>query len=57
MKDRNDDGLIWGHIENGIFWAIPKGPMVSAGLGPPPFQVQLPDGRVRNIVHQPEDKA
>lgn len=57
MTDRSerdhDDGKVWGHIEGGIFWAIPKYPMLAAGLGPPPFNVTLPSGKVRHVVHEP----
>lgn len=48
-----DDGRVWGHIEAGVFRPLPKGPMLAAGLGPAPFDVALPDGRVRKVVHQP----
>lgn len=51
----NDDGLPWGYIdpEVGDWRVLPKVPMLLAGLGPPPFDVTLPDGRVRHIIHQP----
>lgn len=52
-----DDGRIWGHIEDGKFHPIPKGPMLAAGLGPPPFDVTLwPDNRIRHVVHKPEEQ-
>lgn len=52
-----DDGRIWGHVEDGIFWAVPKSPLINGGWGPPPFSITLPDGRVRRIVHKPDDVA
>lgn len=59
MSDREsrarDDGRPWGFMEaDGGFVSLPKRPMLDAGLGPPPFTVNLPDGRVRQIIHQPE---
>jgi hypothetical protein len=48
-----DDGLPWGYVHDVEGWLpLPKGP----GLihhGPPPFDVTLPDGRVRRVVHKP----
>lgn len=52
-----DDGRIWGHIEDGIFRPLPKRPMVDAEMGPPPFTITLPDGRVRHVVHEPEETS
>jgi hypothetical protein len=52
--DHNDDGRAWGWIIDGVWCAIPKGPLVRAALGPPPFDVTLPgSGEVRHIVHNP----
>lgn len=48
-----DDGRVWGHIEDGVFRHLPKRPLLDAGLGPAPFEVTLPDGRVRQVVHEP----
>lgn len=51
-----DDGRIWGYLdEDGTFRPLPKYPMLMAELGPPPFAVTLPDQRVRNVVHDPND--
>lgn len=50
-----DDGLEWGHIDKAGAWhPLPKTPMLLAEMGPPPFDVTLPDGRVRHVVHKPE---
>jgi hypothetical protein len=45
-----DDGVVWGFVEHGVFHALPKGPMVRAGMKNPPFTVKLPDGRERRII-------
>jgi hypothetical protein len=50
-----DDGRRWGFIDNGVFIALPKLPLLRANLGPPPFQVSLPDTRVRAVVHDPNE--
>jgi hypothetical protein len=53
-EDRErDDGKVWGFMEYGIFVKLPKRPMLDAGLGPPPFTVTLPDGRGRQVIHEP----
>lgn len=53
-KDDFDDGLPWGYVpENGEWYQLPKTPMLLAGLGPPPFTVELPSGEKRHIVHKP----
>ena len=50
-----DDGLEWGYIDSeGIWRKLPKVPMLLALMGPPEFDVTLPDGRVRRIVHKPK---
>jgi hypothetical protein len=52
--DHNDDGRAWGWIIDGVWCTIPKGPLVRAALGPPPFDIALPgSGEVRHIVHNP----
>ena len=49
-----DDGRVWGFLlDNGIFIRLPKTPLLLAGLGPPPFDVTLPSGDIRHVVHQP----
>lgn len=53
--DAGDDGKVWGFLEHGIFVVLPKRPMLLAGLGPPPFTVELPDGRLRHVVHAPDN--
>ena len=46
--------LPWGYIcPEGGFRPLPKGPMLAAGMGPPPFTVTLPIGEVRHIIEQP----
>lgn len=55
MSDKTDDGLVWGWMEDGAFRVLPKGPMLMANLGPPPFAVTLPSGEVRNVTHQPAE--
>ena len=50
----HDDGLPWGHItDDGVWHPLPKTPLLLADLGPPPFQVMLPSGQIRTVVHQP----
>lgn len=54
-----DDGRPWGYIHaaTGAWLELPKGPGLVQ-LGPPPFDVTLPDGRVRRVVHErPGDDA
>lgn len=46
-----DDGRPWGFMEDGIWVLLPKIPTLLAGLGPPPFSIRLPDGRLRGVVH------
>ena len=49
-----DTPLSWGYIcPEGVFRPLPKGPMLAAGFGPPPFKVTLPIGEVRTIIEQP----
>ena len=49
-----DDELPWGFM-NGEQWVpLPKVPLLLAGLGPPPFDVKLPSGEIRRVVHRPE---
>jgi hypothetical protein len=43
-----DGGRVWGFmLETGIFVHLPETPLLLAGLGPPPFEVQLPSGAIR----------
>lgn len=49
----HDDGLPWGHIEDGVWRELPKGPMVDGGYGPPPFELEIRAGVVRRVVHKP----
>lgn len=51
-----DDGLPWGYLRDGIWIWLPKQPMVEAGFGPPPFNITLPSGEVRHVIHQPVDQ-
>lgn len=57
MSDRDDrmrdDGLIWGWMDGDLFVPLPKLPLLRNGLGPPPFDVTLPVGTVRHVVHDP----
>ncbi len=54
-KSDIDDGKPWGFIAaNGKWVELPKTPMLLARLGPPPFDVTLPSGEIRHIIHQPE---
>jgi hypothetical protein len=49
-----DDGKPWGWIgADGAWRALPKPPLIMAELGPPPFDVRLPSGEVRHVIHQP----
>jgi hypothetical protein len=49
-----DDGKPWGFMHAVAGWVeLPKGPGLRA-MGPPPFDVTLPDGRTRRVVHKPE---
>lgn len=45
-----DDGHSWGFLEGDQFIPLPKLPLLRAGLGPPPFNVELPSGHVRHVV-------
>lgn len=55
--DERDAGPAWGHIENGVFYPIPKKPAIDAGYGPPPFNVPMWDGSTRIIVEDPAGSA
>lgn len=49
-----DDGLPWGFVTEAGQWVpLPKIPLLLAGLGPPPFDVVLPSGATRHVVHAP----
>lgn len=37
------------------WFSLPKLPLLRAGLGPPPFDVTLPSGEVRHIIHNPAE--
>jgi hypothetical protein len=53
-KSEFDDGLPWGYITHDGAWRpLPKTPMLLAELGPPPFDVKLPSGEIRHVVHKP----
>jgi hypothetical protein len=55
-RDDNDDGLAWGWIdETGTWRELPKRPMLLANLGPPPFNVTLPSGETRQVIHQSQN--
>jgi hypothetical protein len=58
MVDREDslrdDGRPWGYMADGEFRPLPKAPLLRAGLGPPPFDVELWDKSIRRVVHRPE---
>ena len=51
-----DDGLPWGYIdpEVGDWIVLAKGPLINAGFGPPPFEITLPSGIRREVIHQPK---
>lgn len=54
-KNPHDDGLPWGFlVEPNIWVELPKVPMLLAQLGPPPFNVELSDGTIRHIIHNPD---
>lgn len=48
-----NDPQRWGFMEGDQFIPLPKQPMLIAGLGPPPFTVNLPDGRARHVIAEP----
>ena len=52
-NDTTDDGLPWGYMNGAVWIQLPKQPLLLAQLGPPPFEVVLPSGQVRHVVHQP----
>jgi hypothetical protein len=54
MAFENDTAKRWGFMENGVFRPLPKIPMLRIGLGPPPFDVEMPSGEIRHIVEEPE---
>lgn len=53
--DDRDDGRVWGYLDGEVFRPLPKGPMLLAEMGPPPFSVTMPDGRVREVIHDPQE--
>jgi hypothetical protein len=54
-KYPTDDERPWGFITEAGQWVpLPKVPMLLAELGPPPFDVKLPSGHIRHVVHEPE---
>ena len=62
-----DDGRRWGYIwpvgygtkdiAAGTWVELPKLPLLRAGLGPPPFEVMLPGGSKRLVVHDPAEAS
>ena len=57
MSAEGDDGLPWGYLHPVEGWIrLPKGPGLVS-MGPPPFDVTLPDGRTRRVVHKPGGSA
>lgn len=50
-----DDGRPWGFMNGGVWVCLPKEPLLLGGFGPPPFDVTLPSGVVRHVVHDPEE--
>ena len=55
-KSPYDDGRRWGFmVEPDIWLELPKVPMLLANLGPPPFDVTLPSGELRHIIHNPNE--
>jgi hypothetical protein len=54
LKEPGEDGQPWGFVgEDGVWHRLPKTPMLLNQLGPPPFDVKLPSGEIRHIVHEP----
>ena len=51
-----DDGLPWGFMLGDRWFELPKPPGLI-DMGPPPFDVLLPDGRTRRVVHKPEETS
>lgn len=51
----NDDGLVWGFMSGEAFVPLPKQPLLLAGLGPVPFDVELPSGQTRHVIAKPEE--
>ncbi len=47
---------MWGFMEGDVFVGLPKGPMLAEGLGPPPFDVTLPNGSVRHVIAMIESR-
>lgn len=45
----------WGMMEENVFLKLPKLPMERAGYKNPPFDVLMPDGKIRHIIERPED--
>ncbi len=53
-----DDGLPWGFITEAGEWVeLPKPPLLMSGAGPPPFDITLPSGEMRRVVHKPGDAS
>lgn len=55
-RSARDDGRVWGWMDDGVFRPLPKGPMLTDGMGPPPFDVTGSFG-VRRVVHDPMEVA
>lgn len=48
-----DDGQPWGFMSGQQWVPLPKTPLLLAELGPPPFEVKLPSGDIRHVIHRP----
>lgn len=58
MNDsEHNDGRIWGFMSGDKFIRLPKQPLLLAELGPPPFDVTLPSGEIRHVVHEPPQET
>lgn len=58
IHDESDDGRAWGYVtDDGVWHALPKTPLLLAGFGPPPFDVELPTGEIRRVVHNPAERT
>ncbi len=53
----HDDGRTWGYMAGDKFVPLPKQPMLLGLLGPPPFSIRLPSGEMRDVIHDPGEKA
>lgn len=53
MKELEKPDHDWGFMLGDTFRKLPVEPLLLAGLGPPPFDVELPTGEIRHVISDP----